>query len=309
MRFVLRKSDFAITNLSINGVAIPLSEPIYGFPIGNGGIIRNVYVYANAYTKDDEYAGYGNGRAVELSAGGRIEVTLRPAEIRIELPFDVSRYSSDDIDLKIEHFIYGYGYGKSGGKLFVSLPPIGGRYHYIIRQRSTGQVIGEDWLEPFKSISTTEDGYIGIDYIGNVADLNFRNQGDDDWIGVSIPKFNCSIPTTSGTNVTGKVFFVDVGTGGLELVIGMDAYVYVQQVTENGDMPFMILKNDSVRYENGYTETRMSTTTYNVGKVVVSIIPKGSVDNGSQWLNAHRFYGMPSSGGDGRGVATAVTEL
>lgn len=299
MRFVLRKGDFAITNLSINGTSIPLPEPIYGLPLGDGGVIRNVYAHANAYTKDGQYAGYGYGQSPQLLAGGRIEVILQPADIVVELPIDVSQYDDGDIDLEIENFIYGYGYGESGGKFYVSLPPVGGRYHYILRQRSTGQTIGEGWLEPFKSVTTTKDGYYGIGYIGNVMSLDFRSQSGEDWIGIPIPEFNCSVPTTGGTNVMGKVFFANVGTGGLELVIGMDAYVYVQQVTENGDMPFLSLEDRSVHYESGYTETRVNTTAYNVGKVVVSIIPKGPVDDGNHWLNVHRFYGTPSSGGGG----------
>lgn len=292
MKFVVRKGDFGITNLTIGDTHIPLPEPIYGLPLGDGGIIRNVYVNATAVTKSDEYAGNGWVQLPQVTKDDHIQVVLHPADVRIEIPVDVGLYGND-IRLDIENFIYGWGYGVSGDKFYVYLPPVGGRYHYILRRWSTGEPIGEGYIEPFRATVTPDNAYFGVRYIGNVIEAEFNTVNTDEWIGVPNLGFDCSIPTTAGTNVFGKVIFVDVGSGGLELVIGADVWVYVQRATStDGDMPFLALEDHSVTNQ-WYTETRLNTVQPRVGKVVITIVPKSSVDK--LWLNLHRFYGLPSS--------------
>lgn len=303
MQFVVRKSDFAITNLAVNGSAIPLPEPIYGLPLSKQGVMRSVYVGVSAYTKDRQFAGHGYVDIPQITTGSHIEVILRPADVQIEIPLENALSYEGDINLNIEDFNYGYGYGINyNGKLYVSLPPVGGRYHYTITRRSDGSPLGEGWLEPFKAVETPDNTYFGVRYIGNVAEAIFNNHGYEDWIGFQI-KSDCSIPTMAGTNVAGKVLFADVGTGGLEVVIGMGATIYVHQVTDDGEMPLLELKDESVS-SGDWVQTRVYTTSYNVGKVVITIIPSSS--RTESWINLHRFYNTPSSGGGGGGLGKAT---
>lgn len=304
MNFIVRKSDFAITNLTINDKVIPLPKPIYGLPLGDGGIMRNVYVNASAMTKSGEYAGNGYVQMQQVSKDDQIEIILRPADVRQEIPVDVGLYGSD-IRFDIDGFIYGYGYGVSDGKFYAYLPPVGGKYHYILRRWSTGEPIGEGWVEPFKDAVTPEATYFGVRYIGNVIGVDFNSTGTDDWIGVPNIQFDCSVPTDEGTNVQGKVVFTDVGSGSLELIMGADVHVFVQQVTDKGDMPFLLLEDHSVNYGGGNVETRVNTVKAKIGKVVITIIPKGPIKYGP-YLNIHRYYGLPSSGG---GVTVGGKEI
>lgn len=278
---------------------------MYNLPLGNGGIIRDVYVNASAMTKSGEYAGNGYAQLEQISKDDQIEIVLRPADVRQEIPVDVEKYGND-IRLDIDSFIYGYGYGVSDGKFYAYLPPVGGRYHYILRRRSTGEPIGEGWVEPFKNVVTPEAVYFGVKYIGNVIGVDFNSTSTEDWIGVSDIQFDCSVPTDEGTNVQGKVIFTDVGpNGGLELTTGANVYVFVQQATDEDDMPFLDLQDHSVNYGGGNIETRINTVKSNkVGKVVITIIPKENYPSNGMYLNIHRYFGAPSSsngGGGGRG--------
>jgi hypothetical protein len=290
MQFVMRKSDFGITNLTINGVAIDLPEAIYGLPIGNGGYIKDVWLNVSAFTSSDEYAGNGYLQKQFVAKNDRLDVEIRPADIMQEIPVDVGLYGND-IRLEIEG-LPSYGWGISNGKFYVYLPPVGGRYHYILRRWSDGSVIGGGWVEPFKNTVTENNTYLGIHYIGNVLGIEFPNQvGMEDWIGVNNVKFDCDVPTTDGNSVLGKVIFTDVGAGNLEIIVAGDYWVYVQSATTaTGDMQFIPLENHSTSNQ-WWSETRVNTTSDNIGKVVITIIPKPSNNRPEPWINLHRFYG------------------
>lgn len=295
MTFFVQKSDFAITNLDINGKSIPLPKPIFGLPLGDGGIISDVYVSVAAYTRSGENCGYGSSQLPMVSKNDQIEVVLRPTDVRVEIPVDVSKYAND-IHLEIENFVYGYGWGTdSDGKFYVSLPPVGGSYHYILRRWSTGEPIGEGYIEPFKGVKTQNDAFLGVTYMGNVLGANFQMESGDEWISIPKIAYNCVIPMTNGTNVNGQVIFMDVGSGKLELIISGDVDIYVQQVVSQGDMPFLELEDHSY-HDKWSSETRVNTTIYKVGKVVVTLVPKSPLEY-RPWLNIHRFYGLPASVG------------
>ena len=309
MKFVVRKGDFAITNLTIGDTSIPLPEPIYGLPLGDGGIIRNVFVDAAAISKSGDYVGNGYVQLLQVTKDDHIEVVLRPSDVRVEIPVDLGVYSGGDISVDIKDCVYGYGWGVGeDGKFYVYFPPVGGTYHYVLRLWSTGEPIGEGDLEPFKAVVTPDNVYFGVRYIGNVIEAEFNAVNTDEWIGVPNLQFDCSIPTTDGTNVLGKVIFVDVGgSGGLELIVGADVDVYVQQATSDvGDMPFFVLENRSVT-RPWYNETRVNTVVQKVGKVVITIVPKGPYQKGP-YLNLHRFYGHPSSPAQPGGT-TVIQEI
>ncbi len=301
VQFRVRKSDFAITNLSINNNNIPLPKPIYSLPLGNGGVLRNVSVGVSGWTESNEYGGNGRSYYPEITKDDQIEVVLNPSGIRQEIPVDVGVYGGN-IQLDIEGFNYGYSYGVENGKFYVDLPPIGGKYHYVLRL-STGEPIGEGIIEPFHNAVTDNATFFGVKYAGNVLGVEFNSpSGNDSWKGVYNIGFDCIVPRVDGSITTGKVLFVDVGSGDLELSVNQDVYIYVQKVTENGDMPFLPLENHSVASQ-GYVETRMNTTSGKIGKVIIIIIPKSEKGVvGTFYLNLHRFYGplsIPTGGGSG----------
>jgi len=295
MQFVMRKSDFGITNLVINQTnSIALPAPIYGIPLGDGGLMRNVFLNVNALGKDGEYVGNGYLQLQSVSKNDSITVTIAPNGIKQEIPVDVGEYGND-IGLTIDNFIYGYGYGVDNGKFYVYLPPVGGTYHYTLRQLSTGKVIGQGWLTPFENAVTPTDAYFGINYMGNVLGVDFPDPiGFDSWIGVPNINFNCSVPMTTGTNVLGKVLFTDAGSGGIEIIAEGQYWIYIQTATSNnGDMPLVPLQDYSSS-QPGWYETHVATTTSNIGKVVITIIPKPGNTIQNPWVNLHRFYGSPT---------------
>jgi len=298
MEFVMAK-DFGITNLSVNGEAVEITEPIYGLPMGDGGLMRGVYLHANAMTKTGEYAGSGYIQKEIVSKNDLLTVVIRPADIKQKIPnVDASKYGSG-LRLDIEGLgEYGYGWGVEGDSLYGYLPPVGGRYHYTVRLPD-GTVIAEGWLEPFKPAEVEEDAYLGITYLGNVQGVEFQNQeGLDDWIGVNSLKFDCRVPIMDGY-VEGKVIFTDVGSGSLDIILAGDYWVYVQSAVSEGDMPFLELADHSASYD-GWVQTRVSTVSGNVGKVVITIIPKPTNTRNNPWLNLHRFYGpLQIDGGKG----------
>ncbi len=288
MEFVTRKSDHGITNLVVNGMIIPLPKPIYGLPMGDGGIIKDVNVNVTAFTDSGEYAGNGYTYAQAVSTGDQIEVILRPADVRREIPVDVGRYGND-IKLEIEGFTYGYGYGIDGGKFYVYLPPVGGTYHYILRRWSTGEPIGEGWIEPYKDPVISNNAFVGIRYIGNVVGVEFERRVSDQWISVPRQSFDCSIPTEDGTNVLGKVIWADVGQSSLEVSIHGSFDVYVYQATEEGDMPLLELEDHSSNYQ-----TRVNTVRNKVGKAVIVVVPRDSSAEQTTWIDLHKYLGSPS---------------
>lgn len=290
MSFTMR-GDFAITNLSVNGNQIALPEPIYGIPMGDAGLMRNVYLNMNAMTKSGEYAGSGYLYQQMVSKDDNLKVVISPAEIRQEIPIDVSQYGND-LDLTIEGYDYGYGWGVSDGKFYVYMSPVGGSYQYILRRRSDGMVIGTGWLEPFHSVNTPGNAYVGFSYVGNVQGVEFTQPaGTESWAEIRYVQFDCSVPMYGGSNVLGKVIFADVGPGALEIVLNGEYDIYVQDATsDNGDMPFLPLEDNSTSGQY-WSQTRVNTLSQNVGKVVVTIIPKPSNNVSGPWVGFHRFYG------------------
>jgi len=290
MRFMMRSDDGAITNLTVDGVNIPLSKPIYGLPMGDGGVMRGVWLDIGAYTASGDFAGDGYFSKQEVVNGDNMVVTLIPADIKIPIPLNAPVQGR--IQVTINGVPYGYGYGVENGQLYVWLPPVGGSYQYVVHD-SNGMVIGSGTIEPFKDVTVDRDAYVGVSYAGNVVGLKFpQPSGYDCWAWQPL-SFGCSIPMDDGSNATGAVIFTDVGTGGLELVLDGQYWVYVQQASdENGDMPFLELVDKSVS-DQGWYETRMYTKNMNVGKVVITIIPKSSLEY-KPYLNLHRFYGSPT---------------
>ena len=295
MSFMMRSDDGAITNLVINDVNIPLPKPIYGLPMGDGGVMHDVWLSMSAYTASGDFAGHGYFSEQEVINGDNMVVTLIPADIKIPIPINTP--IKGRVEVEIEGVPYGYGYGVENGQLYVWLPPVGGSYSYVVRD-SNGMVIGSGTIEPFEETVVDRDAYVGVSYAGNVAGMKFpQPSGYDSWAWLPL-SFNCSIPTISGSNVAGAIIFTDVGTGGLELVLSGEYWVYVQQASdENGDMPFLELVDQSVS-DQGWYETRMYTKIMNVGKVVITIIPKTQFEY-RPYLNSHRFYGTPSNNGGG----------
>lgn len=288
MEFVMAK-DFGITSLSVNGEAVQLDEPIHGLPMGDGGLMRNVYLHANAMTKTGEYAGNGYVQKEIVSKNDLLTVVVRPADIRQEIPIANIEQYGNDLRLNIDG-LGEYGWGIDSGCFYAYFPPVGGRYHYTVCLPD-GTVIAEGWLEPFQPVEMEKDTYLGIDYLGNVQGVEFQNQeGLDDWVGVSNLKFDCLIPTDDGGQVNGKVIFTDVGLGDLDIILSGEYWIYVQSAVSEGDMPFLELADHSANYD-GWVQTRVSTISGNVGKVVITIIPKPTNTINNPWLNLHRFYG------------------
>ena len=159
-------------------------------------------------------------------------------------------------------------------------------------------VIGEGWLEPFHSVVTPDNAYVGFSYIGNVQGVEFTQpDGVECWASVPSISFDCSVPMNGGSNVLGKVIFADVGPGALEIVLNGEYDVYVQSATSSdGDMPLLPLKDDSTSGQY-WSQTRVHTFSQNVGKVVVTIVPKPSNNVSGPWVAFHRYYGLPSHGG------------
>jgi hypothetical protein len=298
--FVMDKS-FAITNLVVNWTNnIALPEPIYGIPLGDGGVMQDVFLNVTAWTASGDYAGGGYTNVLALVKGGDLVVTLVPAPIAQEIPGDFSQYGND-ISLEITGLSdYGYGYGVQNGKLVVWLPPVGGTYDYIVRQASTRIVLATGQVTAYRDTEISNDVYVGVKYLGNVVGADFPTVAGDRWVSVASISFDCSVPVTTGTNMMGKVVFTDVGSGNLEIIIFGDYQVFVQKATdENGDMPFLPLENRSISYDPGWKETRVNTTGGNVGKVVITIIPNATNNVKNPWLNLHRFYGTVGGGGKG----------
>ena len=282
--------DFLITTLMVNNVQIPLPEPIDGLPMGDGGMARGANLNIYAMTKEGEYAGSGNLQKDVVMKGDSLIVTLTPASITMVLPVDVT--GNNSVQLTIDGFTYGYGYWTDNGKLYVSLPPVGGSYTYVVRD-SNGNIIGSGLVKPFHVAIAPNNAYTGVNLLGNVVGAEFpQADGYDSWTTVPSANLDCSIPTSSGSNVLGKVIFVDAGSGGLEVVINGDFLVFVQSATANdGDMPFLQMNDDSSYGQGGYSQTRLSTTTMNVGKAVITIIPKPTNSVEQPWINLHRNYG------------------
>ncbi|MES2215885.1 MAG: hypothetical protein V4481_01140 [Patescibacteria group bacterium] len=304
-QYTVRKSDGAITDLSVNGVAIKLAKPAIGLPLGDGGMMRGVYANASAFTKSGEYAGFGYTQKDLVRKGETISVTLAPAEIAQEIQLDPI-YMGQDLNLRIENFPYGYGWGWQNGKFTVYTTPIGGKFNYTITLRD-GTTISSGVLEPYKPVVVDNNTYSAINYVGNVIEGGFKSPaGQEEWTSTGSVEFDCLIPLPGQPAVYGKVIFMDVDVGGLDLTISGNYGVLVQKVTEQGDMPFLPLQNLSSS-GNGYVETRVATG-QNVGKIVVSVIPHEK--SGQAWISLHRFYGPLDTSGGGKGgpSAVAVTE-
>jgi hypothetical protein len=295
MQFTMTK-DYSITKLEVDGTRISLPEPIHGLPMGDGGLMKQVSLNINGMTKEGEYAGNGYTFKTVVSKGDNLTVALTPADIRQEIPIDVGRYGND-IQFILEDFTYGYGWGVDGSHFYVYVPPVGGRYHYLLRRWSTGEIIGEGWLEPFKQPVTADNAYVGVTYIGGVQEVSFPNEeGLDDWSSLCNVDLNCRIPTTEGI-VTGKVVFADVGKGGLEIIVSGEYWVYIQLATgKDGDMLFYPLEDHSSSGD-GWYETRVNTLGIGVGKAVITIIPKPGNTRNNPWINFHRFYSLSSNTG------------
>ena len=286
-------SQFAITSLTVNGDQIPLPEPIYGLPMGDAGVANSAYINVYAMTKTGDYAGSGSLQKNVVLNGDSLVVTLTLASITVPLPINVG--SNGIAQLTINDFPYGYGWWTDNGKLYVSLPPVGGSYSYIVRD-GNGNVIGSGTIEPFHTAITPSDAYVGVNLLGNVVGAEFpQPDGYDSWVGIPDVGFDCSITTASGV-VLGKVIFADAGSGGLEVILSGDYWIYIQSATaNNGDMPFLTLNDNS---SPGY-ETRVNTTGMGVGKLVITIIPKTTGSVVKTWVNLHRLYGPVGKGGEG----------
>jgi len=283
----------AITALEINGVQIPLPEPIYGLPMGDGGLARNVWISLDAVTESGENAGSGSLYKEIVSKGDSLIVTLIPASITQVIPVSVA--GNDNVQLTIENFTYGYGWWVADGQLHVSLPPVGGSYDYVVRD-GRGNVIGTGVIKPFQPVIAADDAYIGVALLGNVQGAEFTQpDGRDDWTSLSSLKMDCSIPTDGG-GVAGKVIYVDCASGGLQVSVYGDYSITVQSATSSGDMPQLQLEDHSVT-QPGWTMTQVNTTDIGIGKVVITIIPKPGNTAPNPWLNLHRFYVSPSNGG------------
>ena len=289
------EKNFSITSLLVGETVIPLPEPIYGLPMGDGGLIRNASVYISGITNSGEYAGSGRLDKQVILKGESLVVELSPADIAIEISLDPSLFNSVRVEVEGLPAGYGYGFGISNNKAYVYLPPIGGRYHYILRNYSNGNVVGEGWLEPFQTAESSGDAFVGVKYVGGVLGAEFtKPDGIDEWVNISGIQFDCNVPLTNGTTGPGKVVFVDCGTGGLQIDIwNSQCAVFVQSVTASGDMPYLALQDHSD--PNG--TTRVNTVNKNIGKVVLTIIPKTN-SSWHPWLNLHRFYGSPGNTGD-----------
>ncbi len=300
MEFEMEK-DFSITSLKVGGKAIPLPKPILSIPIGDGGLMRNVYAYVQGFTKDGRHAGSGNFNKYIVSKEDSIRAIFNPAEVEIQLPLPTG-LSQSDIILQIEGFPYSYGYGFSDGKFTVSLPPIGGSYNYTIKT-SDGRVVSQGKLEPFKAAEIANNGYVGLTYRGNVEAISFEDGDVEEWESRRV-QFDCNIPISNAIVVPGKVFFADVGHGGLEVIAYANCIVRVQSAQTDGIMPFLPLENLSV-IDGNSTQIRY-VTQRSIGKVVITVIPneKGGLDG--TWVNFHRFYGPLAnpSGGNGGGNDT-----
>jgi hypothetical protein len=295
------EKNFSITSLLVGETVIPLPEPIYGLPMGDGGLIRNACLYINGMTSTGEYAGSGRLDKLVVTKGESLVVELIPADIAIEIPVDPSQFNS--LRVEIDNFPYGYGWGGNNGKFYIYLPPVGGRYHYVLRNSSTGIVVGEGWLEPFNATETPSDAYVGVKYAGGVLGAEFTQpDGIDEWLNVASIEFDCNIPLNDGSSGIGKVVFVDCKTGGLQIDIwNSQCTVFIQSATASGDMPFLALEDRS----NPNGSTRVNTVNKNIGKVVVTIIPI-STSPWRPWLNLHRFYGSPANTGDGGTTTVGV---
>lgn len=279
----------AITSLTINNVQIPMPEPVYGIPMGDGGVARDVYLYISAMTKTGDYSGWGELRTNVVSKGDSLLVTLMPASITQILPVDVTGYNM--VQVVIENFPYGCGWWIEDGQLHVSFAPVGGEYHCVVYDMS-GNVIWDGMVEPFKPAISSDDSYVGVALMGNVVGAEFTQpDGQDGWTYISNIKMDCSIPTDDGGVLTGKVVYVDCGTGGLEMRIGGSYSVYVYSATTG--MPSLDLRDNS--HGNQYpSQTWVNTTAINIGKVVVAIIPKTNNSFGKTYLELHKFYVLPS---------------
>ena len=291
-------SDFEITSLVIDQTNnIPIDEPLKGLPMCNGGLMRGVYLGINAMTADGEYAGNGYTNKNVVSRGDNLMVVLSPADIRMEVPVD-AEYINQNVRLTIDG-LSNYGWGWSNGKLYVYLSPVGGTYSYTV-SLPDGTTIGSGQLEPFHNTVTDNDSYVGISYIGNVIGMQFpQPDGYESWTYINAIDMNCSIPMSDGSITNGKVVFADVGSGGLEVVIWGDYQVIVQSATDvNGDMPSLALQDNSSSGP-GWHETRVNTVNMNVGRVVITIIPRSGNSVLKPYLELGRFYGTPNGGGYG----------
>jgi hypothetical protein len=291
MKFTMTK-DLKITKLTVNGIEIPITEPLLGIPLGAGGLMRNVYLNVNAMTESGEYAGSGYVQAEVITKDGSIAVTLIPADVKRELPVkDLEQYDPSDLGLEIEDLSkqgYGYGWGVEDGRFNAWIPPLGNSYHYIIRQRSTGAIVAEGDIGPYSPAVASDNAHVGVDYAGNVGEIEFtRPDGYDEWVSGKSFTFNCLVPF-GDTVIAGKVIIADVKSGGLEVYVSGDCDVYVLSAasSEGNMVPFELNHHSSE-----WGETRVSTIDKNIGKVVVAIIPKPTNQSESTWVAFHRFYG------------------
>lgn len=314
IQFVARKSDFGITNLVMDGVQIPLGEPLFGLPIGDGGLIKQMWLNVTAKDKYNKYAGNGYLSKEVVMKNDSLIVTIRPWDIKTEIPLG-SGVSTKDLDLNIKNFTYGYGYGPGygdeEGKFFAYLPPIGGKYEYTLTRRSDNVPVGGGWIEPFKDVVTPNDAYFGTQYEGGVQGVTFNmDSGIEDWVGYSLTKLPCQIPVADGSRVNGVVYFADLDMGNLEVVASGMFDVYAWKATEHGDMTPVALENHSGTSGDWY-QSRFNSVSGNLGKIVIAVVPIKDAFQ-ETWVNFHRFYGPlkpPSTSGGGGGGSKGVSVI
>ena len=292
--------DFGITNLVVydaygNVTQIPTPEPIYGIPLGDGGLWQNVGVYVSAVTKTGDSSGYAWTNVNSIVKGDNLMVTLIPAMIRQTLPVDISQCFGD-FQVIINNMPYGYGFGPENGQIVLELAPVGGQYPYVVRRISDGTVIATGWVQPFRPATEDNDTYLGVGYLGNVKELAFSQpNGVEDWIGANSLAMNCVIPNDSGS-VTGQVIFIDAGSRGLDIQMWGKFSISIYSATGNdGDMQLLPTQDLSA---DPYS-TRIATTGMNAGKVVIVVVPKQGNTVQNPWISVHGWYGLPGDNGRG----------
>lgn len=295
-------SEGNITGLRINDVAIKLPKPIHSLPIGDGGVVKDVEVFVAGFSVTGEYVGYGRLYKGLVFGGDNLTVEFRPAVIRVVVPgVDVVGYGND-IRIKIPALEeYGYGWGSDAeGNFFVDLPVVGGTYDYELTQWSTGRVIGTGKINgPFKPVETSKDAFIGLTLQGNVRQVKLTDDPNR-WVRLN-SRFDCQVPVGGNSVSMGKVFFMDVGDGGLDFVADVAVAVNVYRVTDSGDLTEVPVSN--LTYQPNPYQTHIATPS-KTGKVVMAVTPLGKVGDYVPNFFFRRYYGPmppPDTAGDGGG--------
>jgi hypothetical protein len=309
---LIRESDGAIVALSVNGVAIPLSQVIGSLDEVGVDFIAGAAVSVYSYTARGELAGTSSYVSNYLNLGEILSPSLIPALQE----YEVGNIDPSEENLTGQIFGLGFGWGSQweGDTIIASIPPIFDSFDYRFT-RPDGSVVKQGTLVPFEDSRhrtrynpvldvenivvpparlAPEDRRFELRYVASVQNLDL-NVPKGTWVSKENMQFNSTLHLPTGDQAS-IVMFTDVGRDGIEIELTGKAVVLVQQVAGHGEAKPVEL----ITYQTGAgvgLKTHAFSKSKNLRNVVITLLPvwegDGPIWNFIPELRAARWQKKP----------------